>query len=95
LFQLRGTAVYNVVKKIYVSKPAQVRITKNEEKNLYRMFPKYMASPWFMYDDAPTYFSKTVSICLNHKYPGHWVSRGKPVARPTRSPDLNMLQFYL
>jgi len=54
-----------------------------------------MASPWFTYDDALTHFSKTVSICLIHKYLGQWASRGKPIAWPTRSPDLNMLEFYL
>jgi len=59
------------------------------------MFLKNMASPWFIDDDAPTHFSKTVSTCLNHKYPGQWVSRDKPIAWPTISPDLNMLEFYL
>jgi hypothetical protein len=46
-----------------------------------------------MYDNVPPHFIRTVSTCPNHKYPGQWINRGKPKAWPTKSPDLNMLEF--
>ena len=50
---------------------------------------------WFMHDGAPAHFSLRVRQHLNETFLEKWIGRGGPVAWPPRSPDLNMLDFFL
>jgi hypothetical protein len=49
----------------------------------------------FMHDGAPAHFSLVACRYMNRKFPGRWIGRGGPIAWPSRSPDLNPLDFYL
>jgi hypothetical protein len=51
-------------------------------------------STWYMHDGAPSHFSIQVRNHLNDAYPGRWIGCGSSVAWPTRSPDLNPLDFF-
>jgi hypothetical protein len=44
---------------------------------------------------APTYFSPAVRDVLSNTDHDRWIGRGGPTAWPPRSPDLNLLDFYL
>jgi hypothetical protein len=44
---------------------------------------------------APPHFSIVARTFLNDKYLGRWVGQGGPIAWPSRSPDLNVQDFYL
>ena len=50
---------------------------------------------WFMQDGAPPHFALAVREYLNANYEGRWIGRDGPVPWPPRSPDLNMLDFFL
>lgn len=50
---------------------------------------------WFMHDGAPPHYSLAVREYLNNVYRNQWIGRGGPRPWPTRSPDLNPLDFYL
>jgi hypothetical protein len=50
---------------------------------------------YFMHDGAPAHFSVCAHRNLNAHYRGHWTGRGGPIAWPPRSPDLNLLDFFL
>jgi hypothetical protein len=50
---------------------------------------------WYMDGGAPAHFSRAVRDVLNNTYHDRWIGRGGPTAWPTRSPDLNHLNFYL
>lgn len=49
----------------------------------------------FMHDGAPPHRYGTVKNYLDATYPGRWIGNGGPVAWPPRSPDINVLDFYL
>ncbi|KAJ4427803.1 hypothetical protein ANN_25456, partial [Periplaneta americana] len=49
----------------------------------------------FLHDDAPAHFSRTARRYLDRRFPDRWIGRGGPIAWPSRSPDLNPLDFYL
>lgn len=49
---------------------------------------------WFMHDGAPAYFSIAVRNYLDATYPGIWIGYGGHVAWPSRSPELNTLDFF-
>ena len=50
---------------------------------------------WFRQDGATPHFAAVVREWLNLILPDRWIGRGKPVPWPTRSPDLNPLDFFL
>jgi hypothetical protein len=50
---------------------------------------------WYMRDGAPAHFSRDVRDVLNNTYNDRWTDSEGPTARPTRSPDLNPLDFYM
>jgi hypothetical protein len=50
---------------------------------------------WLQHDGAPPHFSRAVTEFLNDDYEGRLIGRGGPVAWPARSPDLNLLYFFL
>jgi hypothetical protein len=49
----------------------------------------------FMHDGAPAHFSLFARRYLNRKFSSQWIGRGGPIAWPPRSPDLNILDFFL
>ncbi|KAJ4428878.1 hypothetical protein ANN_25871 [Periplaneta americana] len=49
----------------------------------------------FLHDGAPAHFSRTARRYLDRRFPDRWIGRGGPIAWPSRSPDLNSLDFYL
>nr|CAH7734626.1 unnamed protein product [Callosobruchus chinensis] len=49
---------------------------------------------WSQHDRAPAVYEAQVRAHLDAAFPGHWIGRGGPVARPPRSPDLNLLEFF-
>ena len=50
---------------------------------------------WFVYDGVPAHFSCITREFLNNNYINRWIGRGRPIAWPACSPDLNPLDFYL
>jgi hypothetical protein len=50
---------------------------------------------WFMRDEAPPHFLRTLRQHLNQNFGEQWVGCGGPVNWPARSPDLNHLDFRL
>ena len=50
---------------------------------------------WFMHDGVPAHFSHVAREYLDVAYSNRWMGRAGPVAWPPRSPDLNLLDFYL
>lgn len=49
----------------------------------------------FQHDGAPAHFSRQVREILNARFPDRWMGRGGPIAWPARSPDLNVLDFFV
>ncbi|XP_071580324.1 uncharacterized protein [Temnothorax nylanderi] len=49
----------------------------------------------FQHDGAPAHFSRQVREFLNAHYPDRWVGRGGPIIWPPRSPDLNVLDYFV
>jgi len=49
----------------------------------------------FQHDGAPAHFSRQARDFLNARYPGKWMGRGGPIHWPARSPDLNVLDYFV
>ena len=49
----------------------------------------------FRQDGATPHFALRVRAILNRQLPNRWIGRGGPIQWPARSPDLNVLDFYL
>ena len=49
----------------------------------------------FQHDGAPAHFSRRVREFLNAHYPDRWMGRGGPIIWPARSPDLNVIDYFL
>ena len=47
------------------------------------------------HDGAPPHVSVDVRNHLNAVYTGRWIGRGGPIPWPTRSPDLNLIDYFL
>jgi hypothetical protein len=47
------------------------------------------------HEGTPAHFSRAVRDVLSNTYHDRWIGRGGPTAWPPRSPDLNILDFYL
>ncbi|EFN80983.1 hypothetical protein EAI_12191, partial [Harpegnathos saltator] len=44
---------------------------------------------------APAHSSRTVREILNMRFSHRWMSRGGPITWPARSPDLNVLDYFV
>jgi hypothetical protein len=53
------------------------------------------ARMWYLHDGAPAHFSRAVRDVLSNTYHDRWIGWGGPTACHLRSPDLNLLDFYL
>ncbi|XP_036139970.1 uncharacterized protein LOC118644749 [Monomorium pharaonis] len=49
----------------------------------------------FQHDGAPAHFSRRVRDILDARFPDRWMGRGGPIAWPPRSPDLNVLDYFV
>ena len=49
----------------------------------------------YQHDGAPAHFSRQVRTILNERYPDRWMGRGGPIIWPARSPDLNVLDYFV
>lgn len=49
----------------------------------------------FQHDGAPAHFSRQVREFLNAHYPGRWIGRGGPIIWPARSPDFDVLDYFV
>lgn len=49
----------------------------------------------FQNDGAPCHFARDVRANLNATFPQIWIGRGRPIAWPARSPDLNPVDFFI
>lgn len=49
----------------------------------------------FQQDGAPAHFSRRVREILDARFPDRWMGRGGPITWPPRSPDLNVLDFFV
>jgi len=50
---------------------------------------------YYQHDGAPPHFSRVVRQYLNHKFPTRRIGRGGAQNWPSRSPDLNPLDYHL
>jgi len=46
-------------------------------------------------DGAPPHFSRQVREILDAHYPDGWMGRGGPIIWPARSPNLNVLDYFI
>jgi hypothetical protein len=49
----------------------------------------------FQHDGAPAYYCKRVREILDNRFPDRWIGRGGPIVWPARSPDLNVLDYFV
>ncbi|XP_067207843.1 uncharacterized protein [Linepithema humile] len=49
----------------------------------------------YQHDGAPAHYSRQARQILNALFPEKWMGRGGPVTWPTRSPDLNVLDYFV
>lgn len=49
----------------------------------------------FQHDGAPAHFSRQTRTFLDAHYPDRWMGRGGPIIWPARSPDLNVLDYFV
>lgn len=49
----------------------------------------------YQHDGAPAHFSRPAREILNANYADRWIGRGGPIVWPARSPDLNVLDYFV
>lgn len=49
----------------------------------------------FQHDGAPAHYSRRVREILDARFPNKWIGRGGPINWPARSPDLNVLDYFV
>lgn len=49
----------------------------------------------FQHDGAPAHYSRRVREFLNRRFRDKWMGRGGPIIWPARSPDLNVLDYFV
>jgi len=49
----------------------------------------------FQHDGAPAHFSRRVREILNERFRDRWMGQGGPIIWPARSPDLNVLDYFV
>ena len=50
---------------------------------------------WFQHDGAPPRYTRIVRNYLDETFADTWIGRGGSINWPARSPDLNLLDFFL
>ncbi|XP_032689036.1 uncharacterized protein LOC116852618 [Odontomachus brunneus] len=49
----------------------------------------------FQHDGAPAHSARQIRHILNTRFPERWMGRGGPITWPARSPDLNVLDYFV
>ena len=49
----------------------------------------------YQHDGVPAHFSRRVRELLNERFPDRWMGQGGPITWPVRSPDLNVLDYFV
>jgi len=49
----------------------------------------------YQHDGAPAHSSRLVRNVLNARFPNRWMGRGGPITWPARSPDINVLDYFV
>lgn len=49
----------------------------------------------FQHDGAPAHYSRRVREILDERFPDKWIGRGGPIVWPARSPDFNVLDYFV
>ncbi|KYQ48648.1 hypothetical protein ALC60_12302, partial [Trachymyrmex zeteki] len=49
----------------------------------------------FQHDRAPAHYSRRVREILDERFPDKWIGRGGPIVWPARSPDFNVLDYFV
>ncbi|XP_011646544.1 uncharacterized protein LOC105433110 [Pogonomyrmex barbatus] len=49
----------------------------------------------FQYDGAPAHYSRRVREILDTHFPNRWIGRDCSIVWPARSPDLNVLDYFV
>ena len=49
----------------------------------------------FQHDGAPAHFCRRVREILDERFPDKWIGRGGLITWPARSPDLNVLDYFV
>jgi len=49
----------------------------------------------FQHDGAPAHYSRRVREILDTHFRDRWIGRGGPIVWPARSPDLNVLDYFV
>ncbi|XP_026830318.1 uncharacterized protein LOC113563195, partial [Ooceraea biroi] len=49
----------------------------------------------YQHDGAPAHYSRQVRNILDARFPKRWIGRGGPITWPARSPDLNVLDYFV
>lgn len=50
---------------------------------------------WFQLDGCPAHYGRGPRRWLDINFPGRWIGRGGPVEWPARSPDLNVMDYFI
>lgn len=69
---------------------------RNEFQEMLNEFPLEIRSRmWFMHDGAPPHITCDVRTHLSDLFPQRWIGRYGPIAWPARSPDLNVMDYFV
>lgn len=49
----------------------------------------------YQHDGAPAHYFRRVRDILDARFPDRWIGRGGPINWPARSPDLNVLDYFI
>ncbi|XP_070529987.1 uncharacterized protein [Cardiocondyla obscurior] len=49
----------------------------------------------FQHDGAPPHYSRHARMVLDRHFPDRWIGRNGPISWPARSPDLNVLDYFV
>ena len=49
----------------------------------------------FQHDGAPAHYARRARDILDIQFPNRWIGRGGPIHWPARSPDLNVLDYFV
>ncbi|XP_070529962.1 uncharacterized protein [Cardiocondyla obscurior] len=49
----------------------------------------------FQHDGAPPHYSRRARMVLDRHFPDRWIGRNGPISWPARSPDLNVLDYFV
>ncbi|XP_070528284.1 uncharacterized protein [Cardiocondyla obscurior] len=49
----------------------------------------------FQHDGAPPHYSRRARMVLDRHFPDRWIGRNGPISWPARSPNLNVLDYFV